>query len=260
MGIRTAGFCLWLLLVASTGFSLDKGATKEIPITTSEFPPFTWGQDRGSYNKIVNLIFRNLGYGVKWIYLPLKRLNNKILQGEIEVASASHQIFSSDPRFGVSTKLSVSYPVFTSIGSKTDPDDLESLKKRSLVSVIGMEPFVRHLTDNGVRIHFVTTSDSMMRMVENRRMDAAVFDKFVSKAIVHRLFPKKTSRFSFSARITDQSSGGILVFRKRNNPYLHLIGPINTELKKIIRSGAYRKVLEQFVGQGNVEEDMIPGS
>ena len=244
------------LFLIATVFGYAQNGTVEV--VCEDFSPYFTASlpDDGILGGIVREAYKNAGYQVHFNYVPYARAVMYFKEGKYPVHVATMATFANDPEkanISFVTCFNVSWRFFSYEKPVPQYKELKDLQGLKIGTYLGsMDGPI--LVENGIQVEEKTNMDSLVKMLQMKRLDlVSITDAaFIQKA--KELFPKEIEKFKFEKPwiVVD----GSVMFINKHPDGLKFYKIFQEESKKLNSSGYILSSLEKFYGKGKVPEDV----
>jgi len=247
-GLYVAGM-LFLYLYTPLAFS----STEIIKFGANESPPY-WSsmlEKQGMCGEIMHAISKVANLKAEIEFTPLKRLidddNNNDL-GNPEFYMKIQEFASIVPIAIYRVNVVYYRPNHKEEIKISSLDDLKGYKIGVIQGVLTEQAYFKNA---GITFETSYTEDSLIKKVKRGRVDLVLSIDLVAQSSIKKLYPNEIGDFEFID--VAGSTSPIALMISENHPNAKSIGKeFSAGLNEVIKSGAYKRILEKYYGVGKI--------
>jgi polar amino acid transport system substrate-binding protein len=234
--------------------NINTGA-KEILIVSGEFPPLVSENlpGYGMISNIVTAIMKDTKLPFKIKFYPWARCEEMVRSGEAFAAfpyalnaQRQKEFYFSNPIFTSNDKF-----FYLNNNKKITKDFFNNTKLSDFKSYIfggqlgywyGSKDDVDKL---GIQSEWTTSTESLIKMLYNRRIDFFIDQNDVSRFYINKLYPNQSSLFG-SLKANAKVQFSYLMASRKYSDAKEIINKVNISLNKLQTSGVLDKILKNY--------------
>jgi len=211
-------------------------------------PPFSDKNGQGISINIINAVFKQSPYKVKYISVPYARALKMLTLGQVDGAfHVTKDVNNKDVfLFGIEPLLTLNSHFFYSTNSTINYSSLKEIPDGTSVAVmLGFEygnDYLKH--KDRFKIIQVNSQKQIIKLLLANRITMGIMYKSIA---LQKLTEMSLAKESIRQGHFNSSSDSFLVFNKNDQTSVGLVNYFDLELKRLKQSGEYQQILSQQV-------------
>lgn len=238
------------LMIIFLLLSVIMSAGEKIKLVTGEYEPYTTEKvkEKGFFTEIVSAVFKEMGMEPEYVFMPWKRCESEVLNGE---AFAAFPYYPSEERKKIYNFSDVVtntagrlFYIKSKFNKKLNWETYGDLKEYKLGGTLGYW-YEKPFKEAGLNVDYAPNDEQSIKKLYTNRINVLATEELVGWEIIKKIYPKDIEKFDTMAKTLNVGELRVMISRKYPNG-AEIEAKFGVALKKIKENGVYAAILKKY--------------